>query len=117
MAILMNTQHGISACPDDVVAPEIYRFNSRFDGVVRGQRVTVFAGSLRGDPRQGVLLVRVLPMDEGRRGGRHYSAPKGCGTLRLVGWSGDRLKLIARSGESIWFELPIPRPPTRAKIA
>jgi hypothetical protein len=117
MAVQMNYQSGISGCADDAVAPEFYRFNSRFDGIVNGQRVTVFAGSLRGDPLKGVLLVRALPADEGRRGGRHIGGPAGCGTLRLVGWTGTRLKTIASNGDAIWFDVPACALPEKAKSA
>jgi hypothetical protein len=101
----MHYPAGISVCTDDAVAPEFYRFNSRWDGMLRGQRVTVFAGSLRGDPSKGVLLVHTLPKDTSRRYGRHVAGPADCGSLRLVGWSGNRLKLLAENGESIWYAL------------
>jgi hypothetical protein len=51
---------------------------------VNGQHVTVFAGTLRGDPSKGVLLVRSSPKD---------LSP------------GNRLKMLAENGDSIWFAL------------
>ena len=105
VAIQMRTQNGIRGCAEGAPAPEIYRFNSRWDGIVRGQRVTVFAGSLASDPKRGVLLVKSMPADGARRG-RHFEGPPGAGTLRLVGWNGDTLKIIAENGQLVWFEVP-----------
>jgi len=117
MATHMNARGGINACADDILAPDFYRFNSRWDGVVNGQRVTVFAGCLRGNPKQGVMLVRSLPKDEARKAGRHIDGPAGSGSLRLVGWAKNRLKVLAENGDSVWFEVPAGKPALRAKIA
>jgi len=106
MAVHMRLAAGIAGCSDDAASPEFYRFNSRWDGIVHGQRVTVFAGSLRADPARGVLLVKAMPKDGNRRG-RHFDGPKGSGSLTLVGWAGGRLKLLAENGDSVWFEVPV----------
>jgi len=96
---------GIAKCGHDAAEPAYYHFNSRFDGVIGGQRVTVFAGALRGDPTQGVLLVRALPAD-GKRRGRQINGPAGAGTLKLVGSKNGRMQVLAQRGDSIWVDLP-----------
>jgi hypothetical protein len=99
------------------VAPDFYRFNNRWNGTVAGQRVTVFAGALTGDPRQGVLLIRRLPKDELHKSGRHVAGPVGAGSLRLVAWADHRVKVLAESGDSVWCDLSTGRIAGRMQIA
>jgi hypothetical protein len=103
----MHRPAGIKVCGANQPVPDYYSFNSRWDGTVNGQRVTVFAGALRGNPHQGVLLVRAFPQDRLREQGRQIAGPASAGLLRLIGWAGSRLKVLAENGDAIWFEVPV----------
>ena len=97
--------YGIEKCHPSELAPEFYKMNNRWRGVIDGKHVTLYAGALRRNPEKGVLVLKTLPTDS-RRIGRHCSIPADCGMLEIVEVRGNRLRIAMSRGGSFWFEIP-----------
>jgi hypothetical protein len=96
----------VERCGARELPPEFYRINNKWTGWVDGQRVTVYAGSLRHNPAKGVLVLRCLPHDSRRIGGKHCTVPQNGGALEIVECRGARLRVAMAKGGSFWFEVP-----------
>lgn len=97
---------GLEKCGPGELPPEFYRINNKWSGTVEGRRVTVYAGSLRHNPAKGVLVMRTLPLDSRRMGGRHCTVPENGGAFEIVESRGTRLRIAMGNGGSFWFEIP-----------
>lgn len=83
---------------------QYYIFENHWCGTVDEQTVTVFAGALKGRRSQGILVVRSMPKDVGRVGGRQFLGPRGGGVLRILDSQGSRLKVGTKCGGTFWFD-------------
>lgn len=97
---------GVERCGFGELPAEFYRITNKWSGVVEGRHVTVYAGSLRHNPDKGVLVMRMLPLDIRRIGGRHCTVPQNGGALEIVECHGTRLRIAMANGGSFWFEIP-----------
>ena len=97
---------GVEKCGPTELVPEFYRITNKWSGTVEGRHVTVYAGSLRHNPAKGVLVMRTLPLDSRRVGGRHCTVPENGGALEIVESRGTRLRIEMANGGSFWFEIP-----------
>ncbi|MCW5852177.1 MAG: hypothetical protein KIT87_19040 [Anaerolineae bacterium] len=105
----------------------VYRFENQWQDLIGNELVHVYAGALRSDPSQGVLIVLGnLPDGSGGiRRGDFYLAPAKLGALRIVAADGTRLTVQAPDGP-LWgvdivfptgtelIRLPTPMPATPA---
>lgn len=101
-----KTTYGIEKCHPSELAPDFYKMKSRWRGIVDGRHVAIYAGALRHNPAKGVLVMRTLPSDSRRIGGRHCSIPAESGALQIVEVRGNRLRITMDNGGSFWFEIP-----------
>jgi len=76
-------------------------FNSRWQGEVNGQWVTVLAGYAKGDRQQGVLWVAAENTDDRSP----YLAPQPGGALQILSADGTRLTLTDESGSEYLFDV------------
>lgn len=76
-------------------------FNSRWQGEVNGQWVTVLAGSSRGEQAQGVLWVAAENTDDRSP----YPSPQPGGALRILSSDGSRLMLTDEGGSEFLFDV------------
>lgn len=97
---------GVEKCGSTELPAEFYRIVNKWSGTVEGRHVTVYAGCLRHNPAKGVLVMRTLPLDSRRVGGRHCTVPQNAGALEVVESHGTRLRIAMASGGSFWFEIP-----------
>ena len=104
--ISFKTTYGIEKCHPNELAPEFYRMTNCWRGTLDGKHVTVFAGALRHNPDKGVLILRTLPADSRRIGGRQCTIPAGSGALEITEVRGNRLRIAMANGGCFWFELP-----------
>ena len=101
-----STTYGITKCHPAELGQEFYQLCNRWQGIVDGKHVTVYAGALRHNPARGVLLMRSLPADSRRLGGRHCRIPPNCGALEIIEVRGNRLRVAMANGGDFWFEIP-----------
>ena len=104
--ISFKTTYGIQKCHPSELAPEFYRMTNCWRGSINGKHVSVYAGALRHNPAKGVLIMRTLPADTRRIGGRHCSIPADSGALEITEVRGNRLRIAMANGGCFWFELP-----------
>ena len=98
--------HGIEKCHSAELPAEFYRLTTKWSGALEGRHVTVYAGCLRHNPAKGVLVLRTLPADSKRVGGKHCTVPENSGALEIVESSGSGLRIRSASGKQFWFEIP-----------
>lgn len=98
---------GIEKCHPAELPPEFYALTNRWTGIVNGKHTTIFAGALRHNQTKGVLVLRSLPADSKRVGGRHCTVPANSGALRIVERQGNRLLISMQRGGYFWYDLPI----------
>ena|SRR5579872_3987605 len=101
-----KTTYGIQKCHPAELAPDFYKMRNCWKGVVDGKQVIVYAGALRHNAAKGVLVMRTLPTDSRRIGGRHCVIPAGSGALQIVEVRASRLRISMEKGGSFWFEIP-----------
>ncbi len=97
---------GIEKCHPAELPVEFYSLTNRWSGVVDGRHLTVYAGALRHNPAKGVLVLRRLPADSKRIGGKHCMVPRDSGALEIVECRSNRLRIAMANGGHFWFELP-----------
>lgn len=97
---------GVERCNSSELPAEFYRLTNKWSGMVEGRQVIVYAGSLRHNPDKGVLVLRTLPLDSRRIGGKHCTVPQDGGVLEIVESRGTQLRIAMAKGGSFWFEIP-----------
>ena len=85
-----------------------YNFVNLWQGVMNGQQVNVYAGSLRGNSRQGVLVVMAANHDLTWTQPRVIMMPVNSGPAKLIGSIGTTLKVATTSGFTMTFSVPNP---------
>jgi len=76
-------------------------FNSRWQGEVNGQWMTVLAGSAKDDRQQGMLWVAAENTDDRSP----FLAPQPGGALQIQSADGTRLTLTDESGDEVVFDV------------
>ncbi len=84
---------------------DLFVTHNMWQDVVNGEHVTVYAGSERADPSQGMLVILVTSLDLQSHRSETYRTPAKQGALRVVGTDGLRLTLSAAGGITIVFDL------------
>jgi hypothetical protein len=84
---------------------ELFVTHNMWQDVIDGQHVSVYAGSERADPSQGMLVVFITSLDLQSHRSETYRTPAKRGALRVVGTDGLRLKLSAASGGTVVFDV------------
>ena len=106
IAFKKPSTHGIEKCHKSELPVEFYDLTNKWSGTVEGQHVTVYAGALRHNQAKGILVLRTLPRDSRRIGGKHCVVPQNCGALEIVESRGARLRIAMANGGFFWFEIP-----------
>jgi hypothetical protein len=100
-------------------------FKNRWQQVVGGQRIIVFAGSKKSDPSQGVVVVWEISTDQVNSVNNVYPTSIRDGALRIVAATGLRLTLAGAGGRPFYFDAPsrqfvqsltAPPPPTVTRL-
>jgi hypothetical protein len=85
--------------------PSTYAWRNEWFIRTRSQVISVYAGALRADPSQGVLLVSVFDASEAHLlRSVVLKGPGRAGALRFVGGVGDRASLAASDGTGLEFD-------------
>ncbi len=84
---------------------EVFVTHNAWQDLVDGHHVTVYAGSERGDPSQGVLVVFVTSLDLQTHRLGLYRTPARVGALRVVAADAPRLTLVSTSGRLVAFDV------------
>jgi hypothetical protein len=73
---------------------------NRWQAILNGEPIQVFAGALYEDSQQGLIIV-LFPSPAGR-----FYTPTGAGAVRITAESGMRLTLLADDGTTFYFDVP-----------
>jgi hypothetical protein len=76
-----------------------------WSGGFGGQNYQVSAGSLAGDPDQGIVDVWVISQNFTQRRFARYPTPLKSGSARIQSWEGTRLTLTTKGGDTLYFEV------------
>lgn len=82
----------------------MYTINNRWQDVVGGQHLQVFAGADGTNPAQGIVIVQTVSLDLQTINDMVYKAPTQNGALRVVAANGTRLTLTTTNGQSVVFD-------------
>jgi hypothetical protein len=86
--------------------PSVARINNRWQGIVDGEYVTIWAGAPTNDLEQGILFIwRTYAKREHSRGAR-YLTPEKAGSIRIVDVQANRLILSTEDGDVFYFDVP-----------
>lgn len=81
-----------------------YAINNHWQGLVNGEHVAVFAGSLSDDPHQGVVVLMTISVDLQHTSSQVYLTPLKVGSLSVVATVGTRLTLRSPTGAAFAFD-------------
>ena len=88
--------------PGNVTGDDI---ENNWTGGFDGQNYVVYAGSLAGDPDQGVVDVDVMSLNFTQGRFARYLTPVKSGPARIQSWQGTRLILTTQGGDTLYFEV------------
>jgi len=77
-----------------------FTIQNRWQAIMNGEPIQVFAGSLFDDSQQGLIIVL------GASSGGRYNTPIKAGAVRITTESGLRLTLLADDGTTFYFDVP-----------
>jgi hypothetical protein len=83
----------------------VYSFENQWQGMLNGVHVNVYAGSLRHDRQQGLLIMTTTSMDLQARSSDIYFTPYKAGPLTILAQDGPALRLAGQSGARFVFNL------------
>jgi len=85
----------------------VFAFQNQWQGVVRGEHASAYAGAFRDDPMQGVVALDFTAMDVlgPASPGGVYPAPVRSGSLRIVSESAGVLTLVGGGGSRFRFDV------------
>jgi len=78
---------------------------NRWQALVDGQNIQVYAGSTGQNPASGVVVVMVTSPDRTQTTSQLYPAPSGTGPLTITAENGLDLTLQAQNGQQFNFDL------------
>src|SRR6266536_3168684 len=81
-----------------------YEFENQWGEESGSEALAVYAGAVRHDPSQGIVVVLMAKIRTGKDG--YYPTPTRAGSVRVVGAVGERLRLMATSGAQFVFDVP-----------
>jgi hypothetical protein len=81
-----------------------YEFENQWGEESRSEALAVYAGAVRHDPSQGIVVVLMAKIRTGKDG--YYPTSTRAGSVRVVGAVGERLRLMATSGAQFVFDVP-----------
>ena len=92
-------------------AGAVYDIANQWHGNLNGRHVIVYAGSLRRQPSQGVLVVTALSLDgTASAAPQTLALPRGSGAARIASASGTTLTVATASGRTLPFRVPANQP-------
>ena len=85
----------------------VFAFQNQWQGIVRGEHATVYAGAFRDHPMQGVVALDFTAMDVGipASAGGVYPTPTTSGAVHIVSESAGVLTLVADGGTTFRFDV------------
>jgi len=97
-------QSGIIQSDQATFPRGMYTINNRWQDVISGQHLQVFAGADGTNPAQGIVIVQTVSLDLQTINDMVYKAPTQNGALRVVAANGTRLMLTTTNGQSVVFD-------------
>ena len=82
---------------DDFVAQNVWV------GLVNDEWISLYAGALRSDPKQGALLLVTVRPDQVTE--ERFMVPLSNGALTVESANVQRLRLVSTSGATFWFDV------------
>jgi len=89
--------------------PSQAKIQNRWQGIVNGDYVIVFAGSLGNDSEQGIVYVQRISSDKRSTTWTSYPTPEKLGPVRIVQAETFRLVLDTDGGNTLYFDVPAQR--------
>ena len=84
----------------------VYLINNRWQGVVDGEYVTIWAGALTKTPDQGILLIWRTYANRDHSRDARYLTPEKAGSIRIAEVQANRLILNTEDGHVFYFDVP-----------
>ena len=89
--------------------PSQAKIQNRWQGIVNGDYVIVFAGSLGSDSEQGIIYVQQISSNKRSTTWTSYPTPERRGSVRIVQAEIFRLVLDTGNGNTFYFDVPAQR--------
>ena len=93
----------------------VYDFANQWHGNLNGRHVIVYAGALRRQPSQGVLVVTSFSLDGTAGAAPQVLTLPGSGAVRIASAAGTTLTVATASGRTLPFRVPTNQPLFRAQ--
>ena len=103
----LQIETGIFPGPEAMIRPSLMQVTNYWQGVVDGQVVMVFAGSVPDNPQQGLVVVATSSLDPAVGDIQFVArqAPGETGSLRVVSESGGLVTLETPGGAQLIFSI------------
>lgn len=89
--------------------PSQAKIQNRWQGIVNGDYVIVFAGSLANDSEQGIVYIQQISSDKRSTTWTSYPTPEKSGAVHIVQAETFRLVLNTDGGNTLYFDVPAQR--------
>jgi hypothetical protein len=96
---------GIIEYPTNPFPSTEYVITNAWQELINGSYVTVFAGALANNPKQGMILVQM----ESPRRLRQYITPDQSGEIKISSAKGLRLVVVSSNNKTYYFDVPAQR--------